>query len=41
MTKPYIPPEAGLKPITERDRKASPLAGACFALFIVFGVFTF
>lgn len=40
MTKPYIPPEAGLKPITERDRKASPLAGACFALFIVFGVFS-
>jgi len=38
MTKPYIPPEAGLKPITERDRKASPLAGACFALFIAFGV---
>lgn len=40
MTKPYIPPEAGLKPITERDRKASPLAGACFALFIVFGLFS-
>ena len=40
MTKPYIPPEAGLKPITERDRKASPLAGACFALFIMFGVFS-
>lgn len=38
MTKPYIPPEAGLKPITERDRKASPFAGACFALFIVFGL---
>jgi alginate O-acetyltransferase complex protein AlgJ len=38
MTKPYIPPEAGLKPITDRDRKASPLAGACFALFIVFGL---
>lgn len=40
MTKPYIPPEAGLKPITDRDRKASPLAGACFALFIVFGLFS-
>lgn len=40
MTKPYIPPEAGLKPITERDRKTSPLAGACFALFIVFGLFS-
>lgn len=40
MTKPYIPPESGLKPITERDRKASPLAGACFALFIVFGLFS-
>jgi alginate O-acetyltransferase complex protein AlgJ len=40
MTKPYIPPEAGLKLITERDRKASPLAGACFALFIVFGLFS-
>lgn len=38
MTKPYIPPEAGLKPITDRERKASPLAGACFALFIVFGL---
>jgi len=40
MTKPYIPPEAGLKPITDRDRKASPLAGACFALFIVIGLFS-
>ena len=40
MTKPYIPPEAGLKPITERDSKTSPLAGACFALFIVFGLFS-
>ena len=40
MTKPYIPPEAGLKPITERDRRASPLAGVCFALFIVFGLFS-
>ena len=40
MTKPYIPPESGLKPITDRDRKASPLAGACFALFIVFGLFS-
>lgn len=40
MTKPYIPTEAGLKPITDRDRKASPLAGACFALFIVFGLFS-
>ena len=40
MTKPYIPPESGLKPITDRDRKASPLAGTCFALFIVFGLFS-
>ena len=40
MTKPYIPPESGLKPITDRDRMASPLAGACFALFIVFGLFS-
>lgn len=40
MTKPYIPPESGLKPITERDRKTSPFAGACFALFIVFGLFS-
>ncbi len=40
MTKTYIPPEAGLKPITERDRKASPFAGVCFALFIVFGLFS-
>lgn len=40
MTKPYIPPEAGLKPITERDRRASPLAGVCFAMFIVFGLFS-
>ena len=40
MTKPSIPPEAGLKPITDRDRKASPLAGLCFALFIVFGLFS-
>jgi alginate O-acetyltransferase complex protein AlgJ len=40
MTKPYIPPESGLKPITERDRQTSPLAGACFALFIVFGLFS-
>jgi len=40
MTKPYIPPEAGLKPITDRDRKVSPLAGACFALFIVIGLFS-
>ncbi len=40
MTKTYIPPEAGLKPITDRDRRASPLAGACFALFIVFGLFS-
>jgi len=40
MTKPYIPPESGLKPITDRDRKASPLAGVCFALFIVFGLFS-
>ncbi|MEI8399757.1 MAG: cell division protein FtsQ [Alcaligenaceae bacterium] len=40
MTKPYIPPESGLKPITERDRRTSPFAGACFALFIVFGLFS-
>jgi alginate O-acetyltransferase complex protein AlgJ len=40
MTKPYIPPESGLKPITERDRKTSPYAGVCFALFIVFGLFS-
>ena len=40
MTKPYIPPESGLKPITDRDRKTSPVAGACFALFIVFGFFS-
>jgi alginate O-acetyltransferase complex protein AlgJ len=40
MTKPDIQPESGLKPITERDRKTSPLAGACFALFIVFGLFS-
>ena len=40
MTKPYIPPESGLKPITDLDRKTSPVAGACFALFIVLGFFS-
>ena len=40
MTKPPIPPESGLKTITDRDRKVSPLAGVCFALFIVFGLFS-
>jgi alginate O-acetyltransferase complex protein AlgJ len=40
MNKPYLPPETGLKPITDRDRKTSPLAGVCFALFIVLGLFS-
>ena len=40
MNKPYIPPEAGLKLITARDRQTSPWAGACFALFISAGFLT-